>query len=468
MSTRTGDPAPAPVTGVSGGADGLTARYDAVLALATSYDDAGDRLRGWAGRDARTMRVDDLVESAPVSPPTFVDAECAVLAATTGPDGALPASVGWETDALLLRVTVRSFRETDDLVHASFEALDYALGRAVGTTLPATAPALLALTLLGVVDGDDLEQWVIERPGATQHLVNGGGGLLDGMLAPTGVLPTFTPDTESAAGTLAALYGPDGGALVTPLDVQVPAGDTQPGTLADVVSHLGELSALSGPGRPEHNGTIEIQTLTGPDGQVRHIVYLPGTDDMTTLPWTQDSDVRDLATNLQLVAGHDNAYQQGILEAMHQAGIGPDDPVLLAGHSQGGMEAAAILGQGGRGFHVTDVVTAGSPTAQVDGFPPGSHVLSLEHDGDVVPLLDGEDNPDSVQQVTVHFGDGAGASGGGIVDQHDFDHYVAGAAAVDASTDPSVVESLQSLHDQGFLGSGQGVTSQTFQITRAP
>lgn len=460
-------PAPVPVTRVSGGSDGLTARYDAVLALASSYDEAGDRLRGWAGRDATVLRDGDLVESAPVSPPTFLDAEAAVLAATSGPDGALPASLGWETDALLLRATVRCFRETDDLVHAGFEALDYAVGRTVGTTLPVTAPTLLALTLLGAVDGDDLQQWVIDHPELAQHLVNGGGGLLDGLGSPLPGPGTFTPDTESAAGALAALYGPDGGATVTPLDVQVPSSGTQPGTVADVVAHLGELSALSGPGHPEHDGTIEVQTLTGLDGRVRHIVYLPGTDDMTTLPWTQDSDVRDLATNLQLVAGHDNAYQQGILAAMHQAGIGPDDPVLLAGHSQGGMEAAAILGHGS-GFHVTNVVTAGSPTAQVDAFPAGSHVLSLEHDGDVVPLLDGEDNPDSVQQVTVHFGDGTAGSGGGVVDQHSFAHYVEGAAAADASTDPSVVENLQSLHAQGFLGSGQTVTSQTFRITRAP
>jgi pimeloyl-ACP methyl ester carboxylesterase len=174
-----------------------------------------------------------------------------------------------------------------------------------------------------------------------------------------------------------------------------------------------------------------------------------------------------MLTNLLLVGGHDNAYQQGILEAMHQAGIGPHDPVLLVGHSQGGMEAAAILSQGSD-FNVTDVVTAGSPTAQVDAFPDGSHVLSLEHQGDVVPLLDGADNPDTVEQTTVTFDD----HGSGILDNHDYDHYVAGAAAVDASTDPSVVEQLASLHDHGFLAtSGDGsasVAAHVFQITRQP
>jgi hypothetical protein len=135
--------------------------------------------------------------------------------------------------------------------------------------------------------------------------------------------------------------------------------------------------------------------------------------------------------------------------------------VLLAGHSQGGMEAAAMLGKGSA-FHVTHVVTAGAPTAQVPGFPPGSHVLSLENHGDVVPLLDGADNPDSVQQVTVQFDD----HGASLAGNHDLDHYVHGAAAADASGDPSVQAALGSLRGHGFLGSGGTASSQVFQVTR--
>jgi hypothetical protein len=152
------------------------------------------------------------------------------------------------------------------------------------------------------------------------------------------------------------------------------------------------------------DGVVEVQTIRTTDGSVRHVVYLPGTDDLTTTPWSQDADVRDLGTNLLLVSGQDNAYPQGILDAMHQAGVRAGEPVALVGHSQGGMEAAAILAHGSP-YAVTHVVTAGSPTAHLDGFPPGSHVLSLENRGDVVPLLDGEDNPDSAEQVTVRFDD---------------------------------------------------------------
>jgi hypothetical protein len=275
-------------------------------------------------------------------------------------------------------------------------------------------------------------------------------------------------DPQRNSAPLALAYGGDGHPRVRPIEADVPYSGEQPSSLTGLIGQLQHVAALSQGSDSPLNGTIEIQTIDGPDG-VRHIVYLPGTDDMTTLPWTQDDDVRDLPTDLLLMSGHGNSYQQGILDAMAQAGIGPDDPVLLVGHSMGGMEAAAILGQGSD-FHVTHVVTAGSPTAQVPAFPPGTHVLSLEHQGDVVPMTDGAPNHESVEQTTVTFADHGGA--GGIVGNHDYWHYVNGAAAADASRDPSVQEQLASLHDSGFLASGDDstatVTSQVFQVVRQP
>ena len=128
------------------------------------------------------------------------------------------------------------------------------------------------------------------------------------------------------------------------------------------------------------------------------------------------------------------------------------------------MEAVAILAAE-TGYNVTDVVTAGSPTAQVADLPAGSNVLSLEQEGDLVPLLDGEPNPPSLEQTTVVV-DAHPASG--IVAHHDYDVYVEAAAAADASAHPSVMSSIESLHEHGFLGSAGQVTSQVFQITRAP
>ncbi len=482
-----------PILDVTGGSHGMTVASEHALGLADDYDGAGDRMREWATSDGRVLLDGDLLESALLSPLTFAEAEAAVLAATSGPDGVLVASVVWETDALTIRVAVRATQLTDELVARAMDRLDHDLGYVVGSTVTTTLPELALPLLVGggalvliwsqlpddtqaELEGrtlDEVQEWLDQHPEAVQHIVNGGGGLLEGLwdgLSPAGPFGPGpdTPDTESAAALLAGLYA-DGHALTTPTTLTVPGSEVRPADLAALLHHLSAVNDLSAPGHPENNGTVEIQTIAAADGSVRHIVYLPGTDDLTTTPWSQDGDVRDLGTNLLLLGSQDNAYQQGILDAMGQAGIRPGEPVALVGHSQGGMAAAAILSQSsaqGSPYTVTTVVTAGSPTAYVDGFPPGSHVLSLENQGDVVPLMDGADNADSAEQVTVRFDDHETSVGA----NHDLGHYVTGAGAVEASQDDSIREQLANLDAQGFTGpaEGQEVTSQVFQVTRGP
>jgi hypothetical protein len=474
-----------PILEVTGGSHGMTVATEHALDLADAYDRAGDRLRGWAAADAGVLLDGDLLESALLSPVTFAEAEAALLAATAGPDGVVTASVVWESDAVTIRVAVRATQLTDELVARAIDRLDHDLGYVVGyaftATLPETAvPLLVGGGILFLVwsqlpDGtraelqdatlDEVQEWLDVHPEVVQHVVNGSGGLLEGLW--DGLLPVGSPDipdTEAAAALLAHLYA-DGHAHTSLTTLTVPGSQHPPADLAGLVAHLGAVNDLSNPDHPENNGTIEVQTITGRDGSVRHVVYLPGTDDLTTTPWSQDADVRDLGTNVLLVSGQDNAYQQGILDAMRQAGIKPGEPVALVGHSQGGMEAAAILAHGSP-YDVTNVVTAGSPTSYLDGFPPGTHVLSLENQGDVVPLLDGADNPDSAEQVTVRFDDHETSIGA----NHGLDHYVDGAGAVQASDDPSIQEQLRSLREGGFVGAGAGqeVTSQVFRITRGP
>ena len=479
-----------PITHITGGVAGLAATYAAVRALADRFDSAGDRLRDWALGDGRVLAEPALLESAPLSPVTFAEAEARVLEAAGGIRGAVGSSLAWEADAVLTRATVKAFEDCDRLVAMSFEVLDHAIGFEVGFAVSASAPFTLALgvvavptaTLLwphlpagfrrrlagdAVLAGAALQEWLDEHPEATQHVADGSGGLLDGLLAGAPYLPLLTglvpfhATTADAASDLAAFYGPEGPPRVLRRhDLSVPLGDEPPGDLAGLVRHLAETNDLSPAGDPAGQGTIEVQTLHLPDGSVRHIVYLPGTDDMGTTPMSQDADVRDMATNLHLIAGQDTTYAAGIEQAMTEAGIGADDPVLLVGHSQGGMEAAALLAHGS-GFHVTHVVTAGSPIAGVHDYPVGTHVLSLENRGDVVPLLDGADNPDTRQHVTVRFDDHETS----VAANHALTHYTRGAEAVDASADPSIREQVQALHRHGFLG-GRVTASQVFQVTR--
>lgn len=477
-----------PITRVTGGVAGLAATYAAVRALADRFDAAGDHLRDHAAADARVLTEPDLLESAPLSPVTFAEAEARVLDASAGVHGALESSVTYEADALLLRATVTAYEECDRLVASSFQVLDYAVGRDVGYAVSAAAPSLL---LLGMAAGptwdhlpagvrrrlgDTVQEWAEEHPEAVQHGVDATGGLMDGLLAglpagPPAGLPVvswlagfaaFHPTAGDAAADLAALYPDEGPPAVRRRhDLAVPLADVPPRDVAGLIRHLDQVSLLSPPDRPGDAGTIEVQTLDAPDGTVRHVVYLPGTDDFGPAPWEHHGDVRDLSSDLHAIAGEHTTYAAGIERTMTEAGIRPHDPVLLVGHSLGGLEAASMLAHGS-GFDVTHVVTAGSPLGAVHGYPPGTHVLSLENRGDLVPLLDGRDNADTIQQVTLQFDDHETS----MIGNHGLQHYLHGAAAADASDDPSVREQLDSLRTAGFLGSADRATGRVFQISR--
>lgn len=402
---------------VRGGVAGVAAVHGELLALAWAYDEAAERMREWAVRGARVLVDPDLLTSGLLSPTTFAEAEAQVLAATAGPDGVGVESLAWEVDAAAVRATAGGLLDADRLTAAGLERLTLPLG------------------------------WTL-------------------VSAPVWVPPT--------AGLLARLY-PDGTPSVRPVPgVSVPAAHTAPRSVADLVEHLRQLSALSPPDVPEHRGTFGLQTLTGPDGARRHVLLLPGSDDMTTLPWTRDADVRDLGTNLALVGGVPDDHTDGVLEALAAAGVGAE-PVLVVGHSQGGMVAAALLARAGEhGLTIRHAVTVGSPTGRLAGIPAGSQVLSLEHRGDVVPLLDGGANPDSAEQVTVTFGPGdAGGARGGLevlAQRHGFSAYAEGAALVDASDHPSVRAQLAELRSAGFLDPGEGtaVSSRLLQVVRGP
>jgi hypothetical protein len=416
------------IVDVRGGAAGVAASYAAARRLADAFDSAGDRLREWGGSGVRVMRDPDLLESGLLAPATCALAEAAVLAATAGPEGVVAASLGWEADAVAVRVAIDCLELTDDAARVAIAALDRELAVAV----------LPELAVVVATDPDLLT----EEPGLLEHVIDGLGG-------------------PAAAGVLTVLYGGPGRPVVTPYAAAL-AG-TRPATVRDLLEHLHQVAALSGRPDSPANGTVEVQTITTPDGTVRHVLYLPGTDDFNA-PWDQGADVRDLETDLDSMGGRPDAYQQGILDALHQAGVAPDEPLLVVGHSLGGMEAAALAAHH-HGYDVTDVVTAGSPTAQVSGFPAGTHVLSLEQQGDVVPELDGAPNPDSVAQTTVTFD---AHPSGSVAAHHSYDTYEQGAGLVDVSHDPSVDAAVQSLHAHGYLGTGGTVTSQVFQITRAP
>jgi hypothetical protein len=145
------------------------------------------------------------------------------------------------------------------------------------------------------------------------------------------------------------------------------------------------------------DGSVSVETITHPDGTRSHIVTLPGTED-----WLFDDNPVDGQANLPAVVGRASDAQAAIVAAMREAGIEPGEEVMLAGHSQGGINAVALTTNADfmEEFNVTHVVTAGSPVGRM-AMPAGVKALHLEHTEDLVAGLDAVPNPDTASRTTV-------------------------------------------------------------------
>lgn len=467
-----------PIESVSGGSHGVEAGYEQMLALAERYErQAGDFVE-MAGLGARVMANGDLLESAILSPITFGDAEVQVLDATTGANGLTVRAIGIEADALGVRAVIAAFQASDSLSRHAMEMLDNALGQLLLAGTVVALPTLLAaggisyayystLSLeeqeaLKAQLAEDLGQLLHDHPELAQHLINGGGGLLQNLVPGLGLLnpgdgPIDQATTNDAARLLALLLGNDTDYQVRPIDVVSGGANAEvPDSLSALMTQLDATNRID-QDDPGKHGAIQIQQVGD-----KYIVYIPGTDDMSPIP--QDGEhARDMETNYQLIGGMDSAYGRGIQQAMIDAGLEGKD-VMLVGHSQGGMVSTSLAAdpEFTRHFNVEHVVTAGSPTAQVTDLPDSTHAIHFENRGDAVPLLDGEDNPDEPNRTTVKFDEGSSDIG----DNHGLDHYAHGAAAADASSNGSIQDQITRMHDDGYLGSGTSGPVVSYQVTR--
>ncbi len=277
-------------------------------------------------------------------------------------------------------------------------------GGVVAAAGPATVPLLLSTGAVWVVD-QVLRDWVRAVLLRTQGGPPPLEATLDGLRSvPARLLdgPGTADAVTFLAGALAAGLPPwaRGGRPVP--DLARLAGGWFPARPPVVVPLVGPLlhrrvrdlgDALDlvvttyGHGRtgvPE--ATITVQRLPRADGTATWVVAIPGTQ---SAGLTGPSPTHN-GTNAHLVAGRPDAMSQAVLAAMAGAGVGRDEPVLLVGHSQGGMVAATVAAAGG--YAVRAVVTAGSPDVPRI-LPPGVAHVALVNDKDGVPALDGE--PDS-------------------------------------------------------------------------
>jgi hypothetical protein len=415
---------------VHGGADGIQAEIDDLVAARHLFSAAADRVDDVSGACLWLSMA--LAEADPATDLWGArhaqDALRSAVAGVRHLDGDI------RDLALTLGLAIARYRDTDSSV----------LGQ-LGSMLSAPIDAAVKL------------------PGA---VVDSGAALVTG--GPAQALQTFlTDDPELVDTTIDALrfgagplgsalakaladtYFDDGNAVVTATGNIRMAATAPPRSVADLMAAL---SSRNG----GQDGEVDVRVLTGSDGRRRVIVDIPGTKDWGVAH--ESSDVVGWATNIRAIDGERTSYEKGVLDAMTRAGVRPTDDVMVVGHSLGGMVAAALARDAvrDRRFNVTHVVTAGAPIGKFAGrLPANVQVLALENRHDVVPHLDGVENPDLPNVTTATFEVDGGTIGG----DHGIDtSYELGAAEVDASEDPAV---------RAFLDGASGYFSATAVQTRS-
>ena len=423
---------------VRGGANGIVAHCDDMTAAARLFGRAaGDTVAASVALHGYLIDPDVLV-SAPLDPMGAARFEAALGLALDGPGG-----LAWLAGrCAALDVGLRAAAAA----YLGADRLDERLEPGLDAAARAPRAALDAVVLLSEgAPGAALQKLVTDDP----HLADLGIGVAGGVLGAGSV---------AAGAQLAAVPFDDGVPRVTSLGADLAADAAGPQrSLEGLLAGLAQRNE----GRP---GEIDVRFLGGSSRARRVVVDIPGTKDWSLA--LHDGDVTSIATNLRALGGAVTTYERGVLEAMRLAGVRPDDDVLMVGHSEGGMVAvnAARRAAAGGEFRVRHVVTAGAPLGLIAGsVPAGVSVLALENDGDVVPHLDGAENPDRLNITTVT----AHRDHGGVIANHDLaGAYLAAARDVDASDDPSVGDYLRGPRGiAGFL-SAPTVRTQTYQIVR--
>jgi hypothetical protein len=428
---------------VSGGAGGTEAQFEDLAAMGELTDDVAASTLSISGSCQRYLVDPDVLASAVLNPGGVARFEAALLGALDGPTGLTATSAAIGLRGVTLQATSAAYQQVDNLNATALDAIRWLEGAAVAGT---PAGRMIGAGAVGAIAADvyldhggDWQRSLVEHPGMVDQLI----GMAPGMFSALGLPASLATLTDLAA----AAY-PDGEPVVVDGGVD-PRGGTPPRDLGDIMDGLDH--------RNDTEPNVDVRRVAGPDGRVAWIVDIPGTR-VWNLPGGDGGSANDFGINVDAMAGNETVLQRGVEEAMRRAGVGPGDPVMLVGHSQGGMvatRAAHDFVTNGR-YDVTHVVTAGSPVGRMP-VPDGVQALSLENRGDIVARLDAADNPASDNRTTVTFDNQTGTVGG----NHAIGgNYADAARQLDAGSDPSV----RRFRDSAAVFTG-GVSVETYQYT---
>ena len=251
-----------------------------------------------------------------------------------------------------------------DWVEQVFARIVDELQRSMATVVALLSTALLllvAFVVLAVIAGPGLAGLIVGVLAA--FLV---GSILSDVLKPTPAVTVYPASTPG--------HSP---------------GGTQPAGVGTVLS---ETMVVDGMGEriggDADETVIKITRIVDADGPVRWRVALPSTQEWLSRFGGDAGGTNDLDSNLALMMTPSmrTQYERAVLEAMRQAGVGPDDPVMLVGFSQGGIMAGTLAAYNSD-YTWSAVVVSGAPIDHMP-IPATTTVVSVQHIGDPVPMLD--------------------------------------------------------------------------------
>jgi hypothetical protein len=179
-------------------------------------------------------------------------------------------------------------------------------------------------------------------------------------------------------------------------------------------------------------GQIRIDRYEQADGTLGFEVYLSGTSDFSLVAGDQPLD---LTSDVWSIGGAESGAYRAAADAMKDAGVTPGTPVMLTGHSQGGLIAAQLAASGD--YRTAGLFTTGAPAGQVD-VPASVPWLALEHTDDIVPALGGSSAHSDPVVVRREVFDGRPVDDSQWFPAHRRDEYEQTAALVDESRESRV------------------------------
>jgi len=443
---------------VTGGAGGVGAALEDLSAAAVRLAETAGDLFEVAGALWRAGVAADLVTVALTCP---VDAGRVAmeLAELAGPTGLVADAGALVALAAGVRSAVAAYAAGEEavvvLVESAQDAAVLALSRhAVVLTAGVLAAERAGFDVAAATDRLLFSApWLADLAGGVEGVVAGPASPLDyedglALLATAGASRGWLTEAGHELQVTAVVPGGRGAA---------------PQSLADLVAAQEDLQTEGEPDR------VRVVQVPQADGSSAWVVVVPGTQEWSPRAGPNPSDA---TTDVLLMAQRDTQLAAGVERALRLAqqdagrgGLG--DPVLLAGHSQGGIVAAALAAEPGfrRRQRVTHVVASGAPIARLP-VPEEVSVLALEHRQDAVPRLEGEPNVDRRGWVTVTR-DLRGSEVLSAGASHASARYRETAAQVDASRSASVVQ--WRLRAAPFLaGDAHGTaTVRDYRLTRA-